>query len=329
MTDPFAALDQAVADLKAAWPKPVPVPVPAPPPTPQPTSFPGDPGPGKLILGAATDGNGDPGPLEQLGGKKLARRRYWNGGIADFAVPNGPIARAILEDHAAGRIPVPSGKPGIADTAAGRYDAQLQTFFAWCLKQPKDIVVFVHHEPENDQVKQPAAVQHQLAADFRGCQQKVRAALTAATSASGKPNRTVAFGGSLMTYSLSAQGKAKFAPIDEFYPGTGVWDFVGWDHYNEIPANPLEDAVWAEAVVTTKRWGGRLAVAELGVRPEDPAGAAKLKAFYERLISLDAAFCLYYDSAVNSSGTGWKLGGATRDAWAALMKDPRSVNPNG
>jgi hypothetical protein len=285
-------------------------------------TFPGDPGRGRVVLGVAgTNISGH----EQAGGKKLAHRLYFNKGISDFAVPAGPIARAILAEQAAGRIPVVSEKTGIAATATGRYDAQLRAFFAWADALPRTTFVIIHHEPENDAKGQGAAAQHQLAADFRAAQQHVRAALDAATS--GHPKH-VSFGGSLMTYSLSKQGRAKFAPIDEFYPGPGVWDWVGWDHYNEVPSRPLEDLLWREALATSARWKLRPAVTELGVRPEDRQGDAKLKAFYCDAIRLGLPFVLYYDSNVNSTGSGWTLAGAARTAWWSLVRTPRTATPN-
>lgn len=285
-------------------------------------SFPGDPGAGQVVLGVA--GTNIAG-YEQGTTSKLAHRIYFNKGIADLAVPNGPVARAIRAEQAAGRIPVISEKTGIADTAAGRFDAQLKAFFAWADALPKTTFVIIHHEPENDAKGQGAAAQHVLAANFRAAQQHVRAALSAATG--GHPKH-VSFGGSLMTYSFSAQGRAKFAPVDEFYPGPGVWDWVGWDHYNEIPSQPLQDTLWKAALATAARWHVRAAVTEVGVRPEDPQGTAKLAALYHQAITLQLPFVLYYDSNINSTGTGWALTGGTRSQWQTLMRQPRTASPN-
>jgi hypothetical protein len=285
-------------------------------------AFPGDPGTGRVVLGVA--GTNITG-YEQGTTAKLAHRLYFNKGIADLAVPNGPVAKAIVAEQAAGRIPVISEKTGIAATATGAYDAQLKAFFAWADARPKTTFVIIHHEPENDALGQGVAAQHLLAANFRAAQQHVRAALSAATG--GHPKH-VSFGGSLMTYSLSAQGRAKFAPIDEFYPGPGVWDWVGWDQYNEIPSRPLQDTLWQAALATSTRWHARAAVTEVGVRPEDPQGSAKLAAFYHQAILLRLPFVLYYDSNLNSTGTGWTLNRATRGEWQTLMRQPRTASPN-
>jgi hypothetical protein len=285
-------------------------------------AFPGDPGPGHIVLGVA-------GPNiaghEAATATKLAHRIYFNRGITDLAVPNGPVAKAILAEQAAGRIPVVSEKTGIAATATGRYDSQLTAFFAWADALPKTTFVIIHHEPENDAKGLGAAAQHTLAAQYRAAQRHVRAALTAATC--GHPHH-VSFGGSLMTYSLTPQGTAKFASIDEFYPGPGVWDWVGWDQYNPVTTRPLENAQWKAAVATSARWHVRAAVTELGVRPEDPQGSAKIAAFYDHALSLGLPFVLYYDSNVNSTGTGWTLGGAARDTWRSLMRGPDTIAPN-
>jgi hypothetical protein len=285
-----------------------------------PTTFPGDPGAGRVLLGVAgTQVAGH----ELATGRKLAHRIYFNKGISDFAVPNGPIARAILAEQAAGRIPVVSAKPGIAATATGRYDAQLRTFFTWADALPKVTFVIVHHEPENDAVGKPAAVRHQLAADFRAAQQHVRAALTAATG--GSPQH-VSFGGSLMTYTLTPQGAARLAPIDEFFPGRGVWDWAAWDQYDPNPARPLEDQKWKDALAKSRQWGVRPAVTELGVRPEDPQGASKVQSFYTHAVAANVAFVLYFDSPADK---GWVMTGRTRDTWRALMTSPgTALTPN-
>ena len=290
--------------------------------TAQPTchaAFPGDPGAGHLLLGAA---GSQLSADEQATGRKLAHRIYFNKGISDFAVPNGPIARAILAEQAAGRIPVVSAKPGIAATASGQYDGTLRAFFAWADALPKVSFVIVHHEPENDAVGKPAAVRFQLAADFRAAQRHVRAALSAATG--GHP-RHVSFGGSLMTYTLTAQGAARLAPIDEFFPGKGVWDWAAWDQYDPNPARPLEDQKWKDALAKSKQWGLPAAVTELGVRPSDPQGAAKLSAFYAHALAAGVPFVLYFDSPADK---GWVMGDRLRTTWRALVTDPRTVTPN-
>jgi len=283
-------------------------------------AFPGDPGAGHVLLGVAgTQVTGH----ELATGRKLAHRIYFRKGISDFAVPNGPIARAILAEQAAGRVPVVSAKPGIAATATGQYDGQLRAFFAWADALPKVTFLIVHHEPENDAVGEPAAVRHQLAADFRAAQQHVRAALDAATG--GHP-RHVSFGGSLMTYTLTPQGTARLAPIDEFFPGRGVWDWAAWDQYDPDPARPLEDQAWQDALAKSRQWGLRPAVSELGVRTTDLRGASKVQAFYTHAIAANVAFILYFDSPVDQ---GWLLAGRTRDAWRALMRNPATVRtPN-
>jgi hypothetical protein len=283
-------------------------------------TFPGDPGAGHVLLGVAgTQVAGH----ELATGRKLAHRIYFNKGISDFAVPNGPIARAILAEQAAGRIPVVSAKPGVTATAGGRYDSRLRTFFAWADALPKVTFLIVHHEPENDAVGKPAAVRLELAADFRAAQQHVRAALTAATG--GHP-RHVSFGGSLMTYTLTPQGASRLAPIDNFFPGPGVWDWAAWDQYDPNPARPLEDRKWKDALAKSRQWGVRPAVTELGVRPNDPQGASKVQAFYTHAAAADVAFVLYFDSPADK---GWVLAGRTRDTWRALMTNPRTaLTPN-
>ena len=284
-------------------------------------TFPGDPGVGRVLLGVAGT---DIASLEQATTTKLAHRIYFNKGISDFAVPNGPIARAVRAEQAAGRIPVVSAKPDVTATATGRYDRQLRAFFAWADALPKVTFLIVHHEPENDAVGKPAAVRLEAAADFRAAQRRVRADLTAATH--GHPKH-VSFGGSLMTYTLTAQGAARLAPIDDYFPGRGVWDWAAWDQYDPAPARPLEDAKWKAALAKSAQWGVRPAVTELGVRPTDPQGAGKVAAFYTHAVTAHVAFVLYFDSPADK---GWVLTGPTRTTWSALMRDPRTAStPNG
>jgi hypothetical protein len=174
-------------------------------------AFPGAPEAGHIIRGAAVGLNSDPGGRQEVPtGTPLAiHRLYVSAGAGDLAVPGGPVARAILADQSAGRIPLVSVKPGpFASTAAGAYDSQFRAFFAWTERQAEYTCVIVDHEPENDLKGAPMAAQVQLASDFRHAQERVRADLDAVTG--GHATRT-SFGGSLMTYGDTPYAEKGFA----------------------------------------------------------------------------------------------------------------------
>jgi hypothetical protein len=281
-----------------------------------------------LIWGAAVGLNSDPHARHEAAtGTPLAIHRiYFNAGAGDLAVPSGPIARAVLADHAKGRIPLVSLKPGsFASTAGGAYDSRFRAFFAWTEAQAKYTYVIVNHEPENDMKGAPMSTQVQMATDFRNAQQRVRADLDAVTG--GHAKRT-SFGGSLMTYTDTPHARKEFAPWDQFFPAPGTWDWAGMDFYSE-PTQSSGRQEWLDAVTTANRHGVRLAVTELGFRATDPQAASRLKTFYEQAIQTGVAFVAYFDSDQNGAyANTWTLQGSQLAVFNALMRDPRSVTPN-
>ena len=312
----IAALKKRIAELEGG-------------PTETTGRFPGDPGPGKVIVGLATT-RGDLTQLqqrEQALGSGLAFRVYDNGGIGDLAVPGGPIAKKVLRDHAAGRITVCSPKPGIEALAAHRHETELVAFFRWLEQQPGVTYVTVHHEPENDWTADhgnlPAMAKH--AADYREAQRWVRACLNKA--AGGKPKRTV-FIGSLLTYSWTAQGKAKFGPVDQWNPGlqadgAHVWDMAGGDHYEPAyTAGSLDTLKWRDFVASVKSWGCLPAITELGINNGNAKGGQVLAAFLKKLVGYGVPLVLYFDS---KAGQGGALQSNPKDWW--LLTDANGTLP--
>jgi hypothetical protein len=295
--------------------------------------FPGDPGPGKAIFGVAVTGMNRTmlGEQERAAGSKLAFRQYDNSGISDLAVPNGPVATRIKRDHAEGRVPVVSPKPGMAALANHQYGPQLEAFAKWCEAQPGITILIVHHEPENDQGF--------TGASYAEGQRWVRTCIN--KGAGGKPKKLM-FIASLMTYAWTPEGRAKFGDPNLNNPGkqadgTHVWDMVGLDHYEGSPAaKTLLTKKWTDAVASIKAWGSRVAITELGVVQSNPNGGAVLSAFLDELHRLDAPVILYYSSAGGAGGKPqpnpddwWVLTNrnGTMPAFAEAIRN-RGVNPN-
>lgn len=272
--------------------------------------FPGDLGPGRVRLGVATANSNVARVIEHETAAKrpLARRTYYqpSDGVAPI-LPNGAARLRIQEDHKAGRIPVISIRPGsFAEIAAGKFDLELTAFRAWCEAQPLPVHLLVWHEPENKGMSP---------VDFCAAQTRVRRAI-------GTGLKRLSFGGSLMTYTWNPVSNRK---PDEWFPGPGVWDWTGGDHYAQKAGTTIFSPNWYAFLASCKKWQTIPAVTELGIRSSDPDAAKRLRDFYEAAVVDGVAFILYYDSDVNSTQDGWILTGPQHDEWHALMADPRST----
>lgn len=288
---------------------------PQPQPNPQPAArFPGDPGSGKIVVGAIVSGGGGTADaFEQANHTKLgAHRQYWSAGISDLAA-GGTVRKYIVAEHAAGRLPIVSIKLDWTQTVAGAYDAAIADFRTWVETLAKVVILIVNHEPEND--GQPAPL-------YRQEQQHVRNVI-------GRGLKRLAFYGSLMGYDWAA---ASGRTPDDWFPGNAAdgqptWDACGVDQYAQTSGNPIEDAKFQGAVASLKKWGVPPAWTELGVRASDPAAGSKLAQLYADSIGLGFVLFCYYDSTNNSTQNGWVLTGAELTAFVALCNDPRSVRP--
>lgn len=301
------AADQAtIAELEAE---------PHPAPTPQPTTrFPGDPGTGKIVVGAIVSGHaGNADAWEKTNGCKLgAHRAYWSKGIADFA-PTGPIIAYCKTEHAAGRLPMVSGKLDWTQTTAGAYDKQLAAFRDAVEALGKPVDVIVNHEPEND--GQPAAA-------YTAEQRHIRDVF-------GRSLTCLSFGGSLMAYDWA---KASGRTPGDWWPGNAsdgkpAWDWAGIDQYAQTAGNPIEDDKFKAALVSLKAWGVPPCFTELGIRVADAGGPAKLAQLFDDAIAARFVKFIYFDSDNNSTGVGWVLTGPLLAAFVKLCKDPRAVRP--
>jgi hypothetical protein len=286
-------------------------------------NFPGDPGPGKMIVGCAASGVvGNVAAIEKQAGEPCAYRQYWNDGIIDFR-PTGPIVVASKRDHIAHRVPVLSGKPGIADLAKHMYRTELVAFFKALNALKKLTVIIIHHEPENDGLG---------GAPFAESQRWVRQCLDEAT-AGGRCY--VMFIGSLMTYTWTPEGTKKHGNPDTYNPGKRadgrhVWDACGLDDYRPKTSDPAIMMKFRDAVASLMSWGVRGAITEWGVRPEDMLGDEKLSTIFEECFDLNFVMFLYYHSKVNSTGTGWELNNdnGTMPQFINMLQDARTVQPN-
>jgi hypothetical protein len=127
------------------------------------------------------------------------------------------------------------------------------------------------------------------------------------------------FMGSLMTYSWTTQGKAKFGPTDQWNPGkqadgTHVWDACGGDHYEpSYTAASLDTQKWTDFVASNRKWGCLPAITENGTNQGNKNGGAILKDFMPKVVDRDGApVYLYFDS---SAGPGGKPQPNQADWW--------------
>lgn len=352
--DQFRATVSTAVDtlLAQVAPKPAPTPAPGPTPTPPPPAptpppaqarFPGDPGKNRAVFGIAPgqDSRANLAATEKAVGLGPLAFRQYHGGSADFAVPNGVLAQQILLDHAAGRVPVISPKPGIEALAAHQHGPELEAFFGWTESLPHYTFVIVHHEAENDWKGDSLAQYVTHAADYRAAQQWVRTCLNKA--AKGKPKKT-AFLGSLMSWSWGG-GAASFGPPDNWNPGrqadgSHVWDVACLDHYlPSYTGTTLETPQWLKAAASIKNWGCLLGITENGVNHGNKNGGAILAAFIKRFIEFyGGAVYLYFSSDAGPGGKPqpnpldwWILTdangslGAFRDGMKAYSKNPNAA----
>lgn len=305
-----AALVAEIDRLKASVPQPT---------GPVMSRFAGDPGPGKAIFGVAPgqDSRTSLIELEKTVGGPLAFRQY-HGGSADFAVPNGVLAKAVQKDHAEGRIPVISPKPGLEQLADHMFETQMVAFFKWLEAQPGITIVIVHHEGENDWKADfnnlEAYKLHQNT--YRLAQRWVRQCITKAAGANPKK---IVFIGSLLSYSWSKQGRAKFGDPEGWNPGKRedgrhIWDVACLDHYQpSYTGTTLETQQWIDATKSIKSWGTLLGITENGVNWGNKNGGKILGAFIKRFVEFyDGVIYLYFSS---SAGPGGKIQENQSDWW--------------
>lgn len=309
--------------------------------------FPGDPGPEKIIVGIdVTRGQIEKvRAREQAIGMKLANRTFNNAGIGDFAVPNGPIATKIKRDIAEGRMPVPSGKPGIENLAAHKFEAELVAFFKWYQSALAAAgmygAIIFHHEPSNDWKADnnnlPAMAKHK--ADYAEAQRWIRACMNKAFKRS---ESRILFAGAFMTYEWSAQGVKQWGSADLFDPGKDpanpdkhVFDLLCGDHYNPaLDATTLERPQLTAFLASGKKWGVPVGLTELGVKTANPDQAGVLKRFLARAKELGFRLIVLWDSEAGEGGqvstdpsTYWTMKAETLAVYKEFCLS-QGANPN-
>jgi hypothetical protein len=271
-------------------------------PGPAAARFPGDPNPkannGTLYWGESVLNNGSPAPQESGTGTIIgARHMFWDITKVPTAlsVPNGAMAQAAVTAHADGHLPVLSiHYPGSnwAGNANGAIDTQIDAWIAWCEGRAKPIFWIVNHEPENGDGP---------AADFRAWMQHIRARITAYENVHGPLQRLV-FSGCLMSYTFNPGNGGPTA----WWPGDGVWDVCGIDHYvdtNSVPASgpgtTLLGPLWTKTVNFMTAHNCPIFVTEWGVRPDNPLGAQIMQEFYDYCTSgnVDVIGMTYFNNA--------------------------------
>jgi hypothetical protein len=281
-------------------------------------------------------------------GMKMANRVFDNGGIADLAVPNGPVATKVKRDLADGRVPVPSFRPGVENLAAHKFEAELVAFFKWYQQvlaaAGKYGAAIAHHEPSNDWAADannlPAMAKHK--ADWAEAQRWLRACLNKAVP---RATSRVIFIGAFMTYEWSAAGVKQWGPADLLNPGMDpdnptrhVFDIGTGDHYvpNLTAASLETDQLVGPSgfLASMKKWGCPAGLTELGVKTSNPAQATVLRSFLAKARTLGLRLVIYWDSRAGKGGqvstdpaTWWEMTDATLAVWRDFCLTT-GANPN-
>jgi hypothetical protein len=255
------------------------------------TRFSGDPGPGRLFYGAnVMPGLSLSGLEESLDHRLTLNRNYFNAAQVD------DLVRQVMEDHAAGRLPVVSTKlPGSwAQVASGAYDAWLHDLLHRLGALTKPVMLSLHHEPEND-----AGVLGMAPADWVAVQQRAIAA------AQGTVITILPI---LMAWTFLPQSQRD--PQEWWVEGAAV---MGIDCYN--PWSPTNGAAWLtfeDSIAPVRGYAGGvpLLVAEYGCRTptDDPARAATwMRDAFDYAYRHGIVGMSYFDSSLNSPDGSWVL----------------------
>ena len=290
--------------------------------------FPGDTNPkvtGKFWWGACITGS-TPARHETPTGHVLPLNRlYWND-LSDLA-PNGPLVNKVKAEHTAGRMPWASFKlPNWQTAADGGYDYLLDPLIDALEGLSYPLLLTLNHEPENDHggpSSDDAQFEQTHGAAYRGMQRRFRARMNARGSI-----RRIGFVGSLMYYTWNPiSGRNPDAWWPGQINGKNVWDAHGADHYTE-PNQEITRDVFQWFVAYCEAKNIPITLPEWGLRSEDGQAVRKMGEFYEYLLTKDCIAAAYFDTDVNSTGSGWELTSTLLTEFRRLMQDPRSVTLN-
>lgn len=265
---------------------------------PQPSGgqrFPGDPLPlknsGGLYLGMSL-GSGLSITSFDAAKPVAAYHQYWHN-ISDLSTPSGPMCKAVQADHAAGRLPLVSWHipaTNWAGGAAGAYDSLIDAWISWCESQPKPIFWIVNHEPEND---------GGTASDYCAWMRHVRSRITVWEQANG-PRKRLTF---LMCL-VAATFAGNRGGMAAWWPGDGVVDVVGVDHYGDgnNPSYQTGDTfftgIWSKFLAYVQSKNAPWFLCEFAWLPDNPNGASEYQQVYNTYTSgsYDCIGMSYFDS---------------------------------
>lgn len=296
-----------------------------PPPPPDPElneRFPGDPNP--LITGLTYWGQGGANRevatrLNSGTGTTIGiRRRFKSVDDWGSSLP-GALGDWADEDHDDDTLPCLSFKvPSWPNAAAGGYDTTLDAIIVELQSKSKPTWVAINHEPENDG-SNPSFT------NWCAMQAHFRARLNAWQAAHPTSPNRIAFGGILMYWTFNpASGRDP----DDWYPGDGVWDWVGNDHYTEASQTIWRTNPWEYFVSWCEARDLPFCVPEWGLRTEDTSRVTKMQGFWDRMLddTHDCVGFMYYDTDVNSTGTGWEMDSALLTRFKLIMQDSRAMH---
>lgn len=282
-------------------------------------SFAGAPRPGTIFWGAAVNGNGDPVPRHEVpsGHPLSVRRTYFS-----WAQRTTSLVRIASDDLAHDRLPWVSVKtPSWAAMAEGLHDAEIDQLLGALKALPGPVWLTVHHEPEGgggvNAPDDPAGPSGHL-----GMNRRVRQRIAALGV------RNVALGLTLMSWTWDSRSGRN----PEQWWGTGVYDFLGIDHYREAEASLLTP-VWASIRLWAAQKSVPVAVGEWGVRGTSAAAGGFVREWYDAAASSGAdgkgarviGLCAF-DSNLNSPNGGWELKGEQLTTFWALLNDARTAD---
>jgi hypothetical protein len=246
---------------------------------------------------------------------------YWDSGRTPNAlsVPNGPMALAALDAHAHNRLPLLSWHvPGSqwAGGAAGSHDAEIDAWIAWCEAQAKPIFWVVNHEPEGDGY---------AASDYRAWMQHIRSRIAVWEAANG-PRQRLTFLMCLVAATFSGNKGGMAA----WWPGDGVVDVVGLDHYGDgnsptfAAGDTFYTSPWRAFLAYVQSKNVPFFLTEYAWLPDNPNGAAEYQQLYDLMTSgsYDCVGMSIFDS-------GWWVlsdNNGMLSKHKALLTSPKSIH---
>jgi hypothetical protein len=278
-------------------------------PTTTDARFPGDPGPGRLYLGASS--SFQPSSLTALEtaiGKPLGVRPKFYTDLTTTEL-NSLMAQ-VDSDSALGRIPWVSGKPTgsymtLATSASKRtaYRAQLTTLMQRLKVNGKLVWVTMNHEPENDDATRTQA---QLVADWAVAQQILAEERDAAAA-----DRVVLVA-NLMSFTFT-DGSGR--PWQDWAAASTPVDVVGFNRYREQGDNrPIAGTAFTQPIDRLRSVVGDVPVAirEFGIdrRHGEALWISEFQSFVATCRSYGIVGASYFNNDVASEDAQWFMGTA-------------------